>query len=58
MESHLENLKDGPKMLKMKVAAFIDRKLSISASILLIKPCLGSKLGDLRSRNPFMYVSN
>ena len=32
----------------------IGRKLIISASILLRKSCLGSKLGDLRSGNPFM----
>ena len=41
---------------KMDMAAFFDRKLIISASILLRKSCLGSKLGDLRSGNPFMYV--
>ena len=29
-------------------------KLIISASIPLRKSCLGSKLGDLRSGNPFM----
>ena len=41
-------------MTKMKMAAFFSRKLIISASILLRKSCLGSKLGDLRSGNPFM----
>ena len=47
-------LLDGPKMTKMKMAAFFSRKLIISASIPLRKSCLGSKLGDLRSGNPFM----
>ena len=42
------------KWRKMKIAAFFSRKLIISASILLRKSCLGSKLGDLRSGNPFM----
>ena len=36
------------------MAAYLGRKLIISASILLIrKAWLGSKLGDLGSRNPF-----
>ena len=48
-------LLDGPKMRKMKMAAFFSRKLIISASMLLRKLCLESKLGDLRSGNPFMY---
>ena len=47
-------LLDGPKMTKMKMAAFFSRKLIISASILLRKSCLGSKLGDLWSGNLFM----
>ena len=41
-------------MMKMKMAAFFDRKVNISAAILLRKSCLGSKLGDVRSGNPFM----
>ena len=47
-------LLDGPKMTKMKMAAFFSIKLIISASIPLRKSCLGSELGDLRSGNPFM----
>ena len=46
--------KGGPKMTTMKMAAFFDRKVIISASILPIKSCLGSKSGDFRSENPFM----
>ena len=46
------HLLDGPKMTKMKMAAFFSRKVIIS--ILLRKSCLGSKLGDLRSGNLFM----
>ena len=38
-------------MSKMERAAFFGRKLIISASILLKKPCFGSKLGGLRSGN-------
>ena len=52
--SHLKILLDGLKMTKMKMAAFFSRKLIICASIPLRKSCLGSKLGDLRSGNPFM----
>ena len=51
---HLKILLDGPKMTKMKIATFFSRKLIISASIPLRKSCLGSKLGDLGSGNPFM----
>ena len=32
---------DGPKMTKIKMAAFFSRKLIIPASILLRKSCLG-----------------
>ena len=44
----------GCKMLKMKMAALFGRKLITSPSILFRKPCLGSKLGYSRSRNPFI----
>ena len=40
------------------MAAFLDRKVIISASILLKKAWLGSKLGDSGPRNPFMWVLN
>ena len=49
-----QNIIGWSKNEKMKMAAFFSRKLIISASILLRKSCLGSKLGDLRSGNPFM----
>ena len=45
MGSHLEKSKDRHKMSKTKMAALFGRKLIISVSILLTKPCLGSKLG-------------
>ena len=47
---------DGPKMTKMKMVVFFGRKLIISASILLRKSCLASKVGDLRSRDQSMSV--
>ena len=46
-------IKGWPKMSKMKMVALFGRKLIISASILVRKPCLGSKLGYSRSRNPY-----
>ena len=51
---HFEKTKVGCKMQKMKMAALFGRKLNISASILLRKPCVGSKLGYSRSKNPFI----
>ena len=54
MGSHLERLKDGLFIPKMKMVALFGRKLIISASILLRKVCLGLKFGYSRSRNPFM----
>ena len=38
------------------MVAFLGRKVIISASKLLRKAWLGSKLGDSGSRNPFMWV--
>ena len=54
----LKYLKDVHKRQKTKMAAFLGRKVIISASILLRKAWLGSKLGDSGSRNPFMWISN
>ena len=56
MGSHHEKLKDGRKMLKLKMAASFGRKLIISASILLRKPSLGSKLGHISDGLEFCYV--
>ena len=50
----LKYLYDGRKREKTKMAAFLGRKVIISASILLRKVWLGSKLGDSDSRNLFM----
>ena len=50
----LKYLYDGRKSQKNKMAAFLGRKVIISASILLRKAWLESKLGDSDSRNPFM----
>ena len=49
-----QNIIGWTKMTKLKMAAFFSRKLIISASIPPRKSCLGSKLGDLRSGNPFV----
>ena len=46
------------KTKKNKMAAFLGRKVIISASILLRKAWLGSELGDSGSGNPYMWVSN
>ena len=51
-------LQDGHKRQKNKMAAFLGRKVIISASILLRKAWSGSKLRDSGSRNPFMWVLN
>ena len=56
MGSHPEKSKDRRKMLKLKMAASFGRKLIISASILLRKPCLGSKLGYISDGLEFCYV--
>ena len=50
----LKYLYDGRKSQKTKMAAFLGRKVIISASKLLRTAWLGSKLGDSDSRNPFM----
>ena len=50
----LKYLYDGLKSQKNKMAAFLGRKVIISASKLIRKAWLGSKLGDSDSRNPFM----
>ena len=42
------------KPKKIKMATSLGRKVVISASILLRKAWLGSKLGDSGPRNPFM----
>ena len=44
------------KSQNTKMAAFLDRIVIISASILLKKAWLGSKLGDSGPRNPFMWI--
>ena len=44
---------DGHKRQKNKMAAFLGRKVIISASILLRKAWLGSKLGDLTPNMAF-----
>ena len=54
----LKYLQDGRKNQKSKMAPFLARKVIISASKLLRKAWLGSKLGDSDSGNPFMWVSN
>ena len=54
----LKYLWDGHKRQKTKMAAFLVRKVIISASILVRKAWLGSKLGDSGSRNPCMWFSN
>ena len=58
MGAMLKYLEDGRKSQKNKMAAFLGRKVIISASKPLRKAWLGSKLGDSGSGNPFMWVSN
>ena len=52
--SQLQKSKDGHKNAENANGCLLWQKLIISASTLFRKPCLGSKLGYLRSRNPFM----
>ena len=50
----LKHLRTAVKAKKNKMAAFLGRKVIISASVLLRKAWLGSKLGYSGPRNPFM----
>ena len=50
----LKYIYDGRKSQKTKMASFLGRKVIISASKLLRKAWLGSKLGDSGSRIPIM----
>ena len=50
----LKNFKTAVKAKKYIMAAFLGRKVIISASMQLRKAWLRSKLGDSGPRNPFM----